>query len=163
MNLASRVRSVFRGRCESAGFPPTELWPDEIEHLADDLFREALAPRWGDPAALAWRLGERLVPSVIRGCGGEACAEGIIAYRHHPDARTRGGRIFHALAHRQIRKIGIGSESDVWILQGELVAPWRWASELSVEELAKKQKHAPTWLLAAQREHAIAFRWVEAV
>jgi hypothetical protein len=22
------------------------------------------------------------------------------------------------------------------------------------------RKHAPTWFLAAQREHAIAFRWV---
>lgn len=162
MNLASRVRSIYRGQPERAGFPPTELWPDEIEYLADELYREAHAPRFGDPGALCWRLGERLAPIVVRGCGGEVCMEGVVAYRWHHDLRVNGGRIYHGLSHRQIRKYGRGSESDVWLLQGEIVAPWRRAAEMTVEELAERQRHAPIWLLAAQVEHAKAFSWVEA-
>lgn len=163
MRLRDRVLRVFRGQAKQGGFPPAELMPYEIEYLADSLYKEADAPRWGDPSAIAWRLGERLVPMPLSGCGAEICIEGVIAYRDHPDERKKGERIFHALSHRQIRRYGKGSESDVWMLQGELVAPWRRACDMTIEELMLAQPKAPEWLLLAQAEYARGYQWVEAI
>jgi hypothetical protein len=153
-----RAERVLAGDAWRAELEPANLTPLEARDVVARAAARTARREFAPPLHLLVADNVTPLDRAPRACGGE-CADGKrVCWRWHPSARVTGGRILHGYAHCLLCREGVPhNEAAVWLVTGELAlavaAAWR---ILDLEEIVRRQRYAPRWLLAAQHAHALA-------
>jgi len=149
----TQLRMIFLGRWFDAGVEPPNTSPADRRGMARWMREKCARPTlFPDPLHFVVKLGLRPVERRITGFGCE-CTDGhTIVYPPFDDARERGVRLYHGLAHCILLRHGwIHSEADAWLLTGELALPTCEARRVrTIEEAFEEQQWATHWLLLFQ-------------
>lgn len=166
-----QVERLLRGDYFGAGVEPPLHGPEVWRGLNEQLQRkcnEALVRRGYTgfrhllhPEFSALLLNVPVLDRIPTGTVDE-CTDGeTIYFEPCADPRIEGGRIGHGLSHVLFtRWQGDHNETDAWHFTAEIFLPARFALSLkSSRAAALIQPAAPSWLLDAQFEGALARFW----
>lgn len=148
-----QIRMIFLGRWAEAGVEPPNTSPADRRGMARWMREKCNRPTmFPDPLHFVVRLGLRPVERRMPGFRCE-CTDGhTIVYPPFDDPREQGERVYHGLSHCILLRHGwIATETDAWLLTGELGFPSSEARRITVLETAfEEQLWLPTWLIVFQ-------------